>query len=400
MLTLKSGKTINIKAITPNGEETIDITTEIGELVPQLTLPSWLDVVANTSAPAVKDFSNVQFRALAKAEPTVTYKDGEYVTKPADLIAHNIKVNLCQITPTKIAEKVELDDIDLNTTNYKDVLPKFAATWLLQVNKECEIYALKQLAYEAQEFQTKIIAENNDFTTFEKGAHLEKVANLTPEKAYDLLSKLKSVITKTGLDNAKSNIDKNFKFATGINMSDVVVLCSNEFMDTILRNQGVFASDKGIEIFQKMGIKNLLGFDVLAVPELPDGVHFIAITTGQMGTLGKGDVADGHYFNVKDSYKWSKNKELEQERTFYLGVIYSQLIWMATDANFQIAKPNLRIRNTSASYVVNESNQYFETENAKSTRIQEMSNEFRKEVLSNTENKKDNGKNHNKNYNK
>ena len=40
MLTLKSGKTITIKAITSSGEQELDITTQVASLAPQLVTPS------------------------------------------------------------------------------------------------------------------------------------------------------------------------------------------------------------------------------------------------------------------------------------------------------------------------------------------------------------------------
>lgn len=341
MLTLPSGQLIKIKAIINGQEKEINIGTKIAEIAPNLSIPSVIDVIRNTSVSDPTKFSNVQFRALAKSKPKVTYNNGKVVVEPGKLERNGLKILITQIAPSRIAEVFELNDIDLDQDDWQDAAAKQIASWLTNLGPELEVNALENLVYSAQEFQKKIIEENSSYTTFKKGAHLETFSELTPDICYNILSDIKNSMSKIGLSSAKTNIDKTFLCSNGIPKSDLIVMVSPEFLDTLMQRPGMFASDSGIEIFKLMNIRIILGLNVVEMATMPDGVHVIAVTTGKLGAYGKGSVAGGNHYCYRDDPTWSKNKIIEVEKSFYSGVVYEQLIFAATEEGKTFEKPIL-----------------------------------------------------------
>ncbi len=70
-------------------------------------------------------------------------------------------------------------------------------------------------------------------------------------------------------------------------------MATPEFEAALLGKQGVFASEKGNDLFRKAGIKEVLGIDFTSAITLPAGVNFLVITTGINGTISHEQISVG-----------------------------------------------------------------------------------------------------------
>lgn len=384
MLTTPKSTSINVKKINSEGkEEFIDLAPKIGDLAPQLAIPNVIDVIVNTTAPNVDTYADAKFRILAKPTPETVIENGQYVKKHTQLKKNGIKVDLATITPTKIAEVFQLDEVDLESGNFEEEITKTAANWLVHVNQVVQRTSIKKMLWAAQEFNKKIIADESNRKTakFANGAHMEyhpTNSPLTAKQAEDAIKRCKYAMQRIGTENAFSEVDQFYKFADGIDLTDIAFICSDEFRDTLLSSDSLKASDSGIQLFKEMDIKRVMGIDMLVTSALPTGAHFVMLTTGRLGAFAKGPVADGFFNAVKPGD--FKNSKMELEKTFYAGVVHQQLIFAFVDEDFMIDEdPTFELATKSSDVVVKTASSFaFENNDKKTQSKKKMESEKEK----------------------
>lgn len=341
-LTLTYGQSSSIKAIANDGSlQTFDLGVRMSELIPQLTIPSILDLMRNTSAPAVDSFANMRFYSLAKMrKPTGIYYNGQQQTDPSTITADTIRTEIVQLTPVEIGDKLEMNDIDLNTDKFENALALSAGSWIQQNRIEMETYLFREAAIAAQDIQNTIVSNAADTgaTTFKLGAHVQKSNLNTPDDAYNALSDVKNELQKLGLSNAATKFNRDYKFATGINLTDVICVCTPAFLDLIAQKSGLFASEPGFELFKVMGIKRILGLDIVSCNTLPEGVNFMIFTTGIHGSIAYTPIADGLKMIIDKNPNWFMGRRLDISKQYIAGIVHPARIWMHVNENVTITK--------------------------------------------------------------
>lgn len=165
---------------------------------------------------------------------------------------------------------------------------------------QLEVALLNRLVHTANQFNEKIkAAESTDPTNLQTGAHYEAVAINDFDTAKAKFKDAVRVFENIGLPNAKTAYDANNKFTTGILRSDILALVSYDFLDLITSDKSLLSNDIGYnEIFKNMGVRRVMGVDMLPLQTMPKGVHFILVTTGTKGTFAYESVAGGLSINV------------------------------------------------------------------------------------------------------
>lgn len=326
-ITLPKSYTIDLLFDSDGQKEKIPLNTVIAEIAPNLCGPTILETITNTSAIDTSNFADVEYRALAKTKPTVTYKNGKYVTDPKNLTYKTMEVKPVRLSPIEIADKFSLRGIDRKADpNWERLLATNIVNFTQEIKMNNEILAFNNLAYAAQQTQANIIKTDSGATTFKLGAHVEKKNLNNADDVYNALSQAKTVIKNIGKANALTTYDKNFKYANGIDLNDVVCLMSDEVLDLLLSKPGVFASDAGLEVFKNLKIRNILGVNVIPTSNLPIGVNFLMLTVGKMGALAFNKIGVGDWFKFSESPDWELDTRLHCARQQVLGVVYESLI--------------------------------------------------------------------------
>lgn len=327
MLVLPKSSTVTVETDVNGVKEKLPLNTVIAEIAPNLTTPTIISLIANTSAVDTSKFADIEYRAIAKSQPTVSYVDGKLVVDQAGADYKTLEVNPVRLKPTEIIDKYKINDIDTFAgQDFEKALADQVINFNAALETNNEMLAFNNMAYAAQEAQKKIVADTAGATTFAKGAHVEVKTLATADEVYDAISKAKTVIKRIGKENAKTNYDKNFKYAFGIDLSNVVLLINDEVLDLLLSKQGVFASDSGLEVFKSRRIVSVLGLTCIPTSNLPDGCQFMITTIGKMGALGYTKLGVGDWFKFGDDPEWELNKVLKCARHQVLGVLYDSLI--------------------------------------------------------------------------
>lgn len=332
MITMPNSKTVGVKIIDSEGKSTfVDLTKIIAETAPSLTQPDWIDYAVNTKTRSIDTFADYQLKYTIKNEPLVLYQNGKYVIRPEEIVAKTPEVTLAQFAPTKIADILKLEGIDIQSKNFPNALANQTIIFKNSVTERNKQIVANNLCYYADEFQKKLIAQTSTATSFATGAHVEKKSNLTSEEAYKQLVDVKSIFSKIGKSNAKTLIDKNYKIASTQNVANLFVLISPEFLLKILEKQGVISSTPGLEIYKNFNIELLAGIYIKQTVDLPDGVNFIAFNTGECGNILNIDVMGGYHFEVKNGRFGAQ--ELEQSKSQIVEIAHTQTIFVSTDEN-------------------------------------------------------------------
>ncbi len=364
-LTLPKSYTVSVTTVDAQGQRhNIELDTVLAEIAPYLSTPTIIELIANTSAVDTSKFADIDYRAIAKSEPTVSYVDGKLVKNPEELEYKTLEINPVRLRPVEIVDKYKLNGIDISADDgsYKDGLARQVINFSDAIRIDNEVLALNNLAFSAQKTQTAIKAAHNEATTFKKGAHVEIKNLTTADDVYNSLSQAKTVIKKIGKPNAATAYDANFKYARGINLTDVVCLIDEEKLDLLLSKSGVFASESGNELFKTARIKNVLGIDVIPTSNLPEGVNWIMVTTGKMGALGYTKIGIGDWFQFDGDPKWQRNQRLHCAREQVLGVIYEQLILASFEEGTNIEFMNKYGNSTASTRIENNGSETFSEE--------------------------------------
>ena len=384
LLTQKPLKRINVFFIDKNGQEAnYDITEKLIEMNPNLGKPTWTTAIRNSNSVDLDKFQNINFRIVLKPDAQVIFAEGEYVTTPDKLTKQNIKLDFATVTPTRIGTIIPIDEIDMQQGDIETILAQLVNRWFFEVEINIGIDAAKRLCLAAQEFQEKIIADEPTKTTFKLGAHVEKIGDdvqLTPEKAYSVISDAKNCLSRMGKETAKNQKDKLNKIKTGISFNEMVTICNQEFYDILASHKYAFASDSGFELFKHLNVTNLVGLLFIPITDLPDGVYFILTTQGPDGAYVKGNLANGMRADLREDATWKPNKHLELERTFYHDVIYKQFVLMFCIASFIQPKKWNSLGNIKNSKTTFETQEYFDSNEQPKSRIAEMSEQNQEQV--------------------
>ena len=337
MLVLPKSKTVTVDIVINGEKQKLELDTVNAEMAPNLTTPTLVDLIANTSAVDTSKIADVEYRALAKSEPTVVYKNGELIQNQSAVSEKTLEISVARLSPVEIIDKYKLNDIDINSKQgLEEYLAKQIINFTDSIRHSNDIIALNNLAYCAQEFQKKIALENSQYTTFLKGAHVEKKNLTTADQIYDSISQAKTVMQNIGKANAKTLLDQNVKFARGIPMDDVVLIIREEIMDKLLSKQGLYSSDSGLELFKNMNITKVLGIPTIRSSNLPNGVNWIMTTIGKLGTVAFAKLGIGDWYQLSEDPDWSLNKRLHCARQQVLGILYETLIIASFDADTTI----------------------------------------------------------------
>lgn len=329
---------------TINGDK-IDLGYTVGEVLPQLVIPSFIQSASNTSGIIPDSWQAMRFYQLAKTTATLTYKNGNMVVDPASIKSKNLEVEPVQLTPCQIAEKLTIKEMDLFAPRLNESLSKAIGSWILEQRIQLEIAILNLLVSSAKKVQSKLQKVDVDATTIAKGAHFA-INNLdTFENAKKEFWNAVTNFTRIGLPNSKTTFDANNKFATGILLTDVLCLCSYEFLNTITSDKALLANSIGYnEIFKNMGVRQILGVNVLPVQTMPTGVNFILINTGAYGTFAYSSIADGLTINVIQDPNWSKHVRADLQYKYIAGIVNEQYSIVSVNDEF-VETPNLLISN-------------------------------------------------------
>lgn len=329
---------------TINGDK-IDLGYTVGEVLPQLVIPSFIQSASNTSGIIPDSWQAMRFYQLAKTTATLTYKNGKMVVDPASIKSKNLEVEPVQLTPCQIAEKLTIKEMDLFAPRLNESLSKAIGSWILEQRIQLEIAILNLLVSSAKKVQSKLQKVDVDATTIAKGAHFA-INNLdTFENAKKEFWNAVTNFTRIGLPNSKTTFDANNKFATGILLTDVLCLCSYEFLNTITSDKALLANSIGYnEIFKNMGVRQILGVNVLPVQTMPTGVNFILINTGAYGTFAYSSIADGLTINVIQDPNWSKHVRADLQYKYIAGIVNEQYSIVSVNDEF-VEAPNLLISN-------------------------------------------------------
>ncbi len=334
-------QTISVFTDIDGKRKPLDLTTVIAELAPQLCVPSIIEFIKNNQAVDTSRFSVVEYQAVTKTHPTVTYKDGKPVESPADVKYQNLTINAVKLRPTQIIDKYQLKDIDRMTNpEYQNLLASKVVEFTEELRIENEIILFNNLCCAAKGVQEKIVAAHPDAITFKKGAHFVASNLTTSDEIYDAIVDAKQVIQKIGNSNAKTMYDANYKYARGITLDNVILLINEEVKDNLLKRPGLFASDAGLELFKNAGITKICGLNTYSTNSLPDGVNFVITTVGKVGSIAFNKVADKDWFSTGPDAKWEKDIYLHCSREQVMGILYEQTILVSTQEDVELTEMN------------------------------------------------------------
>ncbi len=331
MLNLKPvTRAITVTATNNAGvQELVDVTQIIAESAANMTTPSCLELISNNRAVDTTRFADVVYVGTAKSAPTVIYKSGKLIKNPAELTKKTLNKNAVQISPCAIADKYELKDIDKDTgaASEKELADKII-DFADALKKENERIALNNMAYAAVQFQAEIEAENSAIKTFAAGAHVEynDFSGKNSDKIPEIMTNAFDVVERIGLATAKTEKDANFKFARGISLDDVAVICRSSFKQKIAAIPGMLSSDKGFEALTNNTVTSVYGVPLIVSNQLPDDVNFIIATTGRWGAFAFHKLAQGDSFYMGQDQEWHWNTTLQCKREQVMGVVYPQLL--------------------------------------------------------------------------
>lgn len=347
MLTLNRQKTVNVFATDNAGQaQKIEVTTQVGTVIPALTVPSILSLIRNTSVTVAKDMnSNTRYIAEVKAKSEVLIsksdgKTGTFTKDPRNLTASDLEVMVCELTPEMEGAKYRNIEWDGTVEGFSDLLGRKMASFIAIRRTKKSFRAIKELIQASEATQTNIVAQTATATNFDEGAHVEKLDINSSEDAYNLWVRATSNFQRIGTEDA-IGLNKDYAHAEGIAPEDVFVIMSPEFEAKLLGKQGVFASQSGNELFRKAGITEVLGIQTTKAIAIPKNVHFIVVTTGANGTYGYEEVAGGEKGNILIDPDWSFAKRLDCQDTFTMGVVLPFQVFTAMKAGttVKLAKP-------------------------------------------------------------
>lgn len=327
--------TTETTAITTINGNKIDLGYTAGEVLPQLVIPSFIQSASNTSGIVPDSWQAMRFYQLAKTTATLTYKDGKMVIDPASITSKNLEVEPVQLTPCQIAEKLTIKEMDLFAPKLNESLSKAVGSWMLEQRIQMEIAILNLLVSSAKKVQTKLEKTDADATTIEKGAHFATTNLTTFDEAKKEFWNAVMNFTRIGLPNSKTTYDANNKFATGILLNDILCLCSYEFLNLITSDKALLANSVGYnEIFKDMGVRQILGVNVLPVQTMPLGVNFVLINTGAYGTFAYSSIADGLTINVVPHPEWSKHLRADLQYKYIAGIVNEQYSIVSVNSDY------------------------------------------------------------------
>ncbi len=299
----------------------------IAELAPNMCTPSIIDYIKNTRAVDTSKFADVDYEAIEKTSPTVTYKDGKRVIAPKDVTAQMLTINAVRLKPTQIIDKYTLKDIDdMTDPSYKNKLAGKIIEFQQDLSVNNEIILFNNLVYSAKQCQAKLKAVDAAAVTFDKGAHYVVEDLTTAEDIIASIKKAKRILPLMGKANAKTDFDANFKYARGITHDNLIILINEDIKDEIITKDALLASDAGNQTFRDAGITKILGLYAFSTNNLPEGVNYVITTVGKWGTIAFDKVADKDWFAAGPDPEWEKDFNLKMSREQVMGILFEQLI--------------------------------------------------------------------------
>lgn len=338
LLTVNNGK---------DAAQNVYIHTVIKEVQPLLKTPFILNMIKNTNNDESHRFVNTRYFYNVKRTPGTKISDSEnaMITDPRNLASENIKLEVRQLAPVEYAKKLSGAFRDLGLEGCKNTASVAIADFMMErrLDKQEEIFSDLQKAAIAK--QKEIVAAAATATSFVEGAHAVQATYNSAQELYDDLNSAINEFMKLGQSNAKIDYNQKIQYVRGIPKQDMFILITHEMAALLLEKPGLYASDKGNELFQKLDLKWFLGVPFFISSQLPAGVNFMIITTGTHGTIGYEEVGNVSFKkdnNGKDievlegtaimlpDPQWSGFYRIDITDCYKMGIIFDDLVFVST----------------------------------------------------------------------
>ena len=326
-------------------KQPVYIHTECAQLQPMLRTPFILDLIKNSNrTEANNSIANSRYYYAAKQGDAtqITGPDNQLIKDPVTLEEEEAEILVAQLAPESFAKKFKGSLRDLQTRGLENSAAMIVSGFLEQRRQVKQMTAWKLAIDAAQKVQNTSLS---DATTFKEGAHYVNATYNTPKEAYDDLVAAINSFRSFGLPGAKHKYNQDLPMCMGINDEDMVIITTSEFAGKLFETPGLYASDKGNELFQKADLKYVLGVPFLVTNTLPAGTNFMIITTGTHGTIGYeqcGNIAQkkigGQMMSVLEGTanmvpnpNWSGFFRIDCEDIFKLGIIFADLCIVSSE---------------------------------------------------------------------
>lgn len=327
--------------------QNIYIHTVMKEVQPLLTNLFILNYIKNTNNDKENSNKWVNSRYyynIKKSAGVVIQNTEGTVVDARTLDSENLNLVVKQLAPQTVAKKFQGAFQDFDLPGLKETASIAIADYIVQrrLTKQLEIFT--EAVNDAITLQATIKAADANATTFKTGAHAVNATYTTADEIYADLANALNSFQRLGNANAYGVFNKNIDTAIGIQKHDMIILLSDECAATLLEKPGLFASDAGNELFQKLDLKKILGVPTLISSQLPEGVNFMIITTGRCGALGYEEIGEvvfkasetgsvkvmeGTAVMVRDP-QWSGYYRIDYAESFKMGVIFEEFIFVST----------------------------------------------------------------------
>lgn len=339
--------------------QNIYLETIIRDVQPLLQSPFLLNLIKNTQSDSGRnEFKNTRYYYDVKSTDAtlISNSSNAMINDPRTIVAEQLKVEVRQLAPVEYAKKFSGFLRDLLADGVANIASQHLAGFIHQRWLKKQELAFGDCLYWANQVQTKITTTDSTATTFDKGAHVVEVEYTTANSIYQDLAKAIQNFQRLGAYNSQQTWNKNIPYLNGVSKSDMLILMSDEIASILLQTPGLFASDSGNELFRKLGLKNILGVECLITSQLPVGVNFMIITTGNHGSIGYEEIGNVSIKSISgksmpvlnttavmtNDPNWSGAYRIDYSDSYKLGVILEDTIFASIQPNTTIPNAPLQ----------------------------------------------------------
>lgn len=325
------------------------LSTTIAALQPMLAAPFILNVIKNTNRSEGSNGnvnSRYYYQQKSGKATLISNSEDSMLVDPRTLTAENIDVTVKQVAPQSVAMKFSGARRDFEIEGLENLASSKIASYMVERRLDKQIAAWQLLYKGAQDTQKALAAKESTAVTWEKGAHWVKETFANSDDIYDALRMAISKYKKLGLPNAPAKFNQDLPCVKGIQDNDMLIIMNTESSSLLLGKQGLYASDSGNELFQKLNLKTIWGIPLLIDDTLPDGTNFMIITTGTHGALAYeecGTIAQQksngmsiatleQTATILPDPQWSGFYRIDYEETYKMDIIFPELVYVSSQA--------------------------------------------------------------------
>ncbi len=333
---------------TPDNKK-VYLSTTIAALQPMLAAPFILNVIKNTSRTEGSNGnvnSRYYYQQKSGKATLISNSDNSMIVDPRTITAENIDVTVKQVAPQSVAKKFSGARRDFEIEGLENLAAAKIASYMVERRLDKQIAAWQLLFSGAQATQKNLVAADSAAVTWDKGAHWVKESFTTADDIYDALRTSISKFKKLGLSNAPSKFNQDLLCVKGIQANDMLIVMNTEMSSLLLGKQGLYASDSGNELFQKLNLKTIWGIPLLIDDTLPEGTNFMIFTTGTHGALAYeecGTIAQQksngmsiatleQSATILPDPQWSGFYRIDYEETYKMDIIFPELVFVSSEA--------------------------------------------------------------------